>query len=116
MTDTSRLPTPVAETWEWQRRGDCRNLDSSVFFHPDGERGFARADRVARAKQICTSCPVIVECRHHALVAEEPSGVWGGLAQTTRLAPIARRTEPANQFWGPARTPTAAAVPPQDSR
>ena len=52
MADTSRLPTPVAEVWEWQRHGNCRNLDSSVFFHPDGERGFARADRVARAKEI----------------------------------------------------------------
>lgn len=93
MADTSRLPTPVAETWEWQRHGNCRNLDSSVFFHPDGERGFARADRVARAKRICMSCPVIVQCRHHALTAEEPFGVWGGLDETERRAAIVRRKQ-----------------------
>lgn len=91
MADTSRLPTPVAEIWEWQRNGNCRNLDSSVFFHPDGERGFARADRVARAKEVCRTCPVIVQCRHHALTVQEPFGVWGGLDETERREAIARR-------------------------
>lgn len=91
MADTSRLPTPVAETWEWQRHGSCRNLDSAVFFHPDGERGFARSDRVARAKQICRGCPVIVQCRHHALTVEEPFGVWGGLDENERKEAIAHR-------------------------
>jgi len=91
--DPLRPRHPVAETWEWQRNGNCRNLDSSVFFHPDGERGFARADRVARAKRVCMSCPVIVECRHHALTAEEPFGVWGGLDEAERRAAIVRRKQ-----------------------
>jgi WhiB family redox-sensing transcriptional regulator len=93
VAETSRLPTPVAEAWEWQRHGSCRNLDSAMFFHPDGERGFARADRVARAKQICQSCPVIVQCRKHALTVQEPFGVWGGLDETERRQAIARRNQ-----------------------
>lgn len=91
MADTSKLPTPVVEVWEWQARGGCRNLDSAVFFHPDGERGLARADRTANAKRICRSCPVIVQCRHHALTVEEPFGVWGGLDETERREVIAHR-------------------------
>ncbi|GLY65971.1 hypothetical protein Atai01_25900 [Amycolatopsis taiwanensis] len=39
------------------------------------------------------SCPVIVECRHHALTAEEPFGVWGGLDETERRAAITRRKQ-----------------------
>jgi WhiB family redox-sensing transcriptional regulator len=91
MSDTSKLPTPVVEAWDWQVEGNCRNLDSGVFFHPDGERGFARADRIANAKRICQSCPVIVQCRHHALTVEEPFGVWGGLDETERREAIAHR-------------------------
>ena len=91
MAETSRLPAPVAEIWEWQRHGNCRNMDSAVFFHPDGERGLARENRVARAKEICRSCPVIAECRSHALSAQEPFGVWGGLDETERREIIAHR-------------------------
>jgi WhiB family redox-sensing transcriptional regulator len=91
MADTSRLPTPVSEVWEWQASGSCRNLESAVFFHPDGERGFARARRIAKAKRICQSCPVIVQCRHHALTVEEPFGIWGGLDENERREAIARR-------------------------
>src|SRR5699024_769275 len=82
MAETSRLPAPVAEIWEWQRHGNCRNMDSAVFFHPDGERGLAREKRVARAKEICRSCTVIAECRRHARPAQEPVRVWGGLDET----------------------------------
>jgi WhiB family redox-sensing transcriptional regulator len=91
MADTSKLPNPVSEIWEWQASGKCRDLESSVFFHPDGERGFARADRIANAKRICRSCPVIVQCRHHALTAEEPFGIWGGLDESERRTAIAHR-------------------------
>lgn len=91
MAETSRLPEPVAEIWEWQRHGNCRNMDSAVFFHPDGERGLARENRVARAKKICQSCPVLVECRQYALSAQEPFGVWGGLDESERREIITHR-------------------------
>jgi WhiB family redox-sensing transcriptional regulator len=84
MTDTRRLPVPVAENWDWQVRGACRGMESRFFFHPDGERGPARAIREARAKQICRSCQVLDQCRAHALTAQEPYGVWGGLSSDER--------------------------------
>ena len=84
MADTHRLPPPVTDVWDWQMRGACRELDSALFFHPENERGPARAHREARAKQICSGCPVLDRCRAHALAVREPYGVWGGLSESDR--------------------------------
>ena len=39
MSETSRLPKPVIDNWQWQFEGACRSLPTEMFFHPDGERG-----------------------------------------------------------------------------
>lgn len=88
MTDISRLPKPVADKWDWQKEGLCRGKDSDAFFHPDGERGSARAKRITKAKAICRDCPVLTQCREHALTVEEPFGVWGGMSETELKALI----------------------------
>ncbi|NKY34755.1 WhiB family transcriptional regulator [Nocardia speluncae] len=75
---------PAAEVWDWQLLGSCRGLESTVFFHPEGERGRARAARVRRAKQICDACPVLDSCRSYALAVGEPYGVWGGMSEDER--------------------------------
>ncbi|HET9255203.1 MAG TPA: WhiB family transcriptional regulator, partial [Pseudonocardiaceae bacterium] len=59
MADIRRLPKPVTSEWDWQLRGSCQGLNSGMFFHPDGERGAARARRAAEAKAICRHCPVL---------------------------------------------------------
>jgi WhiB family redox-sensing transcriptional regulator len=74
----------VAERWDWQLRGLCRQLDSTMFFTPDRERGSLRAHREQRAKAICARCPVLEQCRSHALRAREPYGVWGGMTEHER--------------------------------
>ncbi len=84
MTDISRLPGPALDHWEWQALGACRDVDTEAFFHPDGERGPSRSGREAAAKAVCAACPVIAECRAHALAAREPYGVWGGLSESDR--------------------------------
>lgn len=84
MTDIRRLPGPNADIWDWQLEGSCRGMDSGSFFHPDGERGPARARREARAKAVCRACPVLELCREHALAVHEPYGVWGGLSENER--------------------------------
>ncbi|MEU5842942.1 WhiB family transcriptional regulator [Rhodococcus sp. NPDC047139] len=78
------LPGPNADLWDWQMYGKCRGVDSSVFFHPDGERGRARAQRENRAKELCRTCPVLARCRDHALAVAEPYGIWGGMSETER--------------------------------
>ena len=84
MPDTHRLPKAVASEWDWQLRGSCQGLNSGVFFHPDGERGAARARRADRAKAICQRCPVLEQCRRHALAVREPYGIWGGMTEEER--------------------------------
>ena len=91
MTSRKTLPRPVADDWAWQLRAACRDGPETMFFHPDLERGPARRARDARAKQVCARCPVIMECRRHAMATEEPYGVWGGQDEHERRAAIARQ-------------------------
>lgn len=77
-------PVPAAFAWEWQQQGLCRQTNPEIFFHPDGERGPSASAREARAVMICQACPVIVECREHALRFREPYGVWGGMSEKDR--------------------------------
>ena len=84
MADVRRLPRPVTDVWSWQMQAACRDLDSDVFFHPERERGPSRTRRDIRAKQVCRACPVIEDCRRHALSVQEPYGVWGGLSEDER--------------------------------
>jgi WhiB family redox-sensing transcriptional regulator len=74
------------ELWDWQFEGACRTAEPGIFFHPEGERGAARRRRAEAAKAICFSCPVLVQCRAHALQVREPYGVWGGLTEEERAA------------------------------
>ena len=92
MTEVSRLPKPVAASWEWQQQGACRTLPTEMFFHPENERGPRRKAREMAAKAVCNSCPVIAECRAHALAVQEPYGIWGGLSEEERLEIISRST------------------------
>lgn len=84
MTNVRRLPGPFAAVWDWQLEGACREADPAIFFHPEGERGSARRNRDRAAQEICAGCPVLMQCREHALAAREPYGVWGGLTEADR--------------------------------
>ncbi|WP_167103612.1 WhiB family transcriptional regulator [Mycobacterium sp. DL592] len=79
-----RFPRPSVQEWDWQLRGRCRAVDASVFFGPDRETNAARVRRERVAKDVCGRCPVMAECRRHALAAGEPYGIWGGLSAAER--------------------------------
>jgi WhiB family redox-sensing transcriptional regulator len=97
MAEISRLPQPIADHWDWQYQGACRTLPSEMFFHPDGERGPRRRNRENAAKAICATCPVLIQCREHALAVQEPYGIWGGLSEEDRLA-IIGQDQPSEVF------------------
>ncbi len=84
MVNLNRLPMPILESYEWQYQGACCDLDPDLFFSPEAERGLRRERREQQAKQVCAGCPVIEQCRQHALSAREPYGVWGGLSESER--------------------------------
>jgi len=98
MIEMTRLPKPVASNWEWQYEGACRSLPTEMFFHPEGERGPRRRAREIAAKAVCASCPVIAQCRAHALAAQEPYGIWGGLTEDERLDIISKATRQAHSL------------------
>lgn len=91
MDSSGRQPGPVADLWDWQYDGLCRATDPEEFFHPEGERGAARRRREDRAKQVCARCPVLEQCREHALATKEAYGVWGGLSEEERERAWAER-------------------------
>lgn len=79
-------PKPTLDVWEWQFEGLCRTRGAEIFFHPERERGAARRSREAFATAMCRECPVIQQCRSHALSFPENYGVWGGLTEDERAA------------------------------
>lgn len=89
-------PQPQLDVWEWQFEGLCRTQSPELFFHPDGERGAARRTREAFATALCRECPVLQQCREHALSFPEPYGVWGGMSEDEREAILGRRVPQAS--------------------
>lgn len=79
-----RLPSVEDGIWEWQQHAACRGSGTTLFFHPENERGTARENREEKAKKLCMECPVRSDCAAHALTVHEPYGVWGGLSETER--------------------------------
>ncbi|WP_051574295.1 WhiB family transcriptional regulator [Mycobacterium sp. URHB0044] len=78
-----RPPRPIVEDWMWQQRGRCLDLPSDVFFPEDATRRNRRAHE-ERAKRICLDCPVITECREHAMRTPEAYGIWGATTPRER--------------------------------
>jgi WhiB family redox-sensing transcriptional regulator len=62
----------------------CLTADPDLFFPPDGERGPARDARDVMALAVCAACPVLEQCRRHALSARETYGIWGGTTEDER--------------------------------
>jgi len=60
----------------WVKQGACKGMDTNIFFP---ERGNVEA--VVTAKNICFSCPVMMECREWALRNNPPCGIWGGFSK-----------------------------------
>jgi WhiB family redox-sensing transcriptional regulator len=84
----------ATNTWEygWQWRAACRGEDSALFFPPgDLEPKEERLARERKAKSICSSCPVRIECLEYAVRIREPHGIWGGLNEMERRMLLSRR-------------------------
>lgn len=58
----------------WHQRAACR--DSTVDFFTETKAG------IDAARALCRSCPVTPQCAHYG--ADEPAGVWGGVAPAER--------------------------------
>jgi WhiB family redox-sensing transcriptional regulator len=106
MAEISRLPGPIADLYDWQSMGSCREADPGLFFHPESERGPARHKRDDAARAVCSGCPVRQACRAHGLKVREPYGVWGGLTEDDREAIYAAEQRPERRLHYAADTST----------
>ncbi len=78
-------PQPlVVQREQWMTSAACAGR-TSLFFGIAGERPERRVRREARARKVCTDCPVIVECRELARLNGE-NGFWGGESEEERAA------------------------------
>ena len=82
-THCLRLPPPTDDAWSWQLRGSCLGYPVEVFFPEERARSRQR-QRESVAKRICLECPVLAECREHALRTPEQHGIWGAMTATER--------------------------------
>jgi WhiB family transcriptional regulator, redox-sensing transcriptional regulator len=88
-TSPYRHPRDLAGPWHAEAA--CRRDEAGMFFAPSKEPTAARLAREEAAKRVCARCPVMLECREHALLQPEPYGVWGGLTAAERRVVLARR-------------------------
>lgn len=82
-------------SWDWQDLAKCRDEPSDLFFGPEREPAAVRRARERDATRICRRCPVLKECRMHALSVPELYGVWGGTTEEERLRARRATTTPA---------------------
>ncbi|MEU6535332.1 WhiB family transcriptional regulator [Streptomyces sp. NPDC047000] len=104
--------TPVRDRDQdapWHTEAVCRRDEAGLFFAPSKEPTAARLSREEAAKRVCARCPVMVECREHALLQPEPYGVWGGLTAAERRVVLARRRRREMELKKAARTTTRIA-------
>jgi WhiB family redox-sensing transcriptional regulator len=92
----------------WHSDAACRSDEAGLFFAPSKEPTAARLAREGAAKRVCARCPVMVECREHALLQPEPYGVWGGMTAAERRVVLARRRRREAELHRPAPRIAAA--------
>ncbi|MEU1279956.1 WhiB family transcriptional regulator [Streptomyces sp. NPDC005805] len=97
-----RVPTRDDEAGPWHAEAACRRDEAGLFFAPSKEPTAARLSREEAAKRVCARCPVMIECREHALLQPEPYGVWGGLTAAERRVVLARRRRRETEVKKPA--------------
>ncbi len=81
----------------WAERGSCRDMDPDTLFVPGAAQH--------RAKRVCASCPVRVECLTEALDNRLEFGIWGGMTERERRSLLRRR--PDVESWRPLLDATA---------
>lgn len=65
----------------------CQQMDPELFFE---ESNYGAAVLAPLLKRVCEGCPILFECREHA-VAHEEFGFWGGMSARERKIERRRR-------------------------
>ena len=65
-------PSTLEEFWTWHMEAACRQVDTTLFYSPEGE---------------------LELCAAYAIATREPYGTWGGLSENDRREHV-RRSDP----------------------
>lgn len=69
----------------WMERAACADFDADLWTASDNSDR-----RIVSALRVCNACPVLAECRAHALdswdLGMDGTGIWGGLLPHERRA------------------------------
>ena len=90
-----RLPLPCTELeyaandTSWMIYGRCFHVTELMYSHECKSSCKAKKpcdddEQVIQAKYVCSSCPVLPQCRFWAVVTAEPYGVSGAMTSTER--------------------------------
>lgn len=82
----------------WTPQAACKEEDPELFFPKKPDVGEVAVTNAKAAKEICATCPVLMECREYALDNPAMQGVWGGMTHPERLRARAERREAAGYF------------------
>lgn len=69
----------------------CAQTDPELFF-PE-EKDYSKISYytdVKAAKEICSNCPLVIDCLEYSLVNHPLQGIWGGLTEPERSKLIKR--------------------------
>lgn len=93
----------------------CQSADPDIFF-PVSDAGPGQAE-IARAKGVCSRCPVRARCLEYALSTRQAHGVWGGTTEGERRLMVAARDRASQAVvsWSP-RTRSARPVTTSGSK
>lgn len=80
----------------WMDKASCKGL-THIFFGKYAERPQATAKREARAKSICSQCPVFKQCRQYARDNME-LGYWAGENEYDRYLSVSPEKIPSVHF------------------
>lgn len=72
---------------DWKSQGVCAGTYSNLWFpYGDGDDSGLRhhVKETARAKELCFTCPVRIECLTYALDTNQRWGIWGGFGPEER--------------------------------
>jgi hypothetical protein len=62
----------------WRDHASCKGEDTAVFFFEDTSPNY-------RARELCITCPVRLDCLEYATEHEKDWGVWAGFTARVRL-------------------------------
>ncbi len=58
----------------WREAASCLDVTNKVSFFPNREDLLG----IAKAKAVCSTCPVSDQCLSWAIVSNQTEGIWGG--------------------------------------